>query len=73
MKAAHSPQPPGTLRLVDVDEVGHHASLQQTALRLHPDLRQQQTATVTASKTIWTLICNITMLPWKYILNLHCV
>lgn len=42
MKAAHSPQPPGALRLVDVDEVGHHAALQQTALRLHPDLRQQQ-------------------------------
>lgn len=41
-KAAHSPQPPGALRLVDVDEVGHHAALQQTALRLHPDLRQQQ-------------------------------
>lgn len=42
MTAAHSPQPSGALRLVDVDEVGHHAALQQTALRLHPDLRQQQ-------------------------------
>lgn len=43
MKTAHSPQSPGALRLVDVDEVGHHAALQQAALRLHPDLRQQQT------------------------------
>lgn len=33
-----SPQAAGALRLVDVDEVGHHAALKQTALRLHPDL-----------------------------------
>lgn len=36
----HSPQPPGALRLVDVDEVGHHAALEQTALGLHSDLEQ---------------------------------
>lgn len=39
--SAHSPQPPGALCLVDVDEVGHHASLQQTALCLHSDLEQK--------------------------------
>lgn len=33
-----SPQPSGALCLVDVDEVGHHAALEQTALRLHSDL-----------------------------------
>lgn len=35
----HSPQPSGALGLVDVDEVGHHASLEQTALCLHSDLK----------------------------------
>lgn len=32
------PQPSGALGLVDVHEVGHHAALEQTALRLHSDL-----------------------------------
>lgn len=36
--SSYSPQPPGPLCLVDVDEVGHHAALKQTALSLHPDL-----------------------------------
>lgn len=39
----HSPQASGSLCLVDVDEVGHHAALEQTALRLHSDLEQIQT------------------------------
>lgn len=39
---AHSPQPSGALRLVDVDKVGHHAALQQAALCLHPYLRQHK-------------------------------
>lgn len=39
--STHSPQPPGALRLVDVDEVGHHAALKQTALRLHSDLEHK--------------------------------
>lgn len=52
MKAAHSPQPPGALRLVDVDEVGHHAALQQTALRLHPDLRWQQKKSHSATNCV---------------------
>lgn len=39
-RSSYSPQPPGPLRLVDVDEVGHHAALEQTALSLHPDLEQ---------------------------------
>lgn len=40
--SSYSPQPPGPLRLVDVDEVGHHAALEQTALSLHPDLEQHE-------------------------------
>lgn len=40
--SSHSPQPPGPLGLVDVDEVGHHAALEQTALSLHPDLETHE-------------------------------
>lgn len=56
MKAAHSPQPPGAFRLVDVDEVGHHAALQQTALRLHPDLRKTVTALLTFEMLIGSTV-----------------
>ena len=36
----YSPQPPGAFRLIDVDEVGDHAALQQAALGLHADLKR---------------------------------
>lgn len=42
----HPPQPPGALGLVDVDEVGHHAALQEAALSLHPDLKHKQKQTI---------------------------
>lgn len=35
------PQPPRALLLVDVDEVPHHAALDQTPLSLHSDLEGQ--------------------------------
>lgn len=40
--SSYSPQPLGPLCLVDVDKVGHHAALEQTALSLHPDLEQHE-------------------------------
>jgi len=39
----YPPQPPGALRLVDVDEVGDHAALHEAALRLHADLQRRHT------------------------------
>lgn len=40
--SSYSPQPPGPFCLVDVDEVGHHAALEQAALSLHPDLEHRK-------------------------------
>lgn len=39
----HPPESPRALRLVDVDEVGHHAALEQTSLSLHADLEHNET------------------------------
>lgn len=51
LQESHSPQPPGAFGLVDVDEVGHHAALQEAALSLHPDLKHKQSSFIKSQPT----------------------